>query len=42
MRSIALKDIAITVLMIWERVTVALRTVYWRFTDWSYRRQFRG
>lgn len=42
MRSIALKDIAITVLVFWERVTLALRTVYWRISDWSYRRQFRG
>jgi len=42
MRSIALRDVAISVLVAWERVAVAVRTVYWRISDWSYRRQLRG
>jgi hypothetical protein len=42
MRSIALRDIAITALTFWERVILAVKTVCWRISDWSYRRQFRG
>jgi len=42
MKSIALRDVAISVIAAWERAAVAVRTVYWRISDWSYRRQFKG